>query len=107
MSPWLALGLGIAMTTLTMGLVRAVLRAWHGPIATGPEALVGMIGIATSDLLPEGVVEVGHEAWRAAAEGGPIHRGEPVRVIAVEGVTLRVARQPRARLDHPYRGGPS
>lgn len=105
MSPWLALGLGIAMTTLTMGLVRAVLRAWRGPIATGPEALVGAIGIATSDLLPEGVVAIGHEPWRAAAVEGPIHRGEPVLVTGVEGVTLRVTRQPRARPGHPYRGG--
>ena len=41
---------------------------------------------------PDGQVQVDGEIWRAVAEGGAIPAGEKVRVIAVDGLTLRVSR---------------
>lgn len=71
---------------------RALLLARNVPVATGPEALVGRTGVATSDLGPAGTVSVGAESWTAVAAVGRIARGERVRVLGVEGVRLRVVR---------------
>lgn len=73
-------------------VLRAVIRSRRMPLAVGPQALVGRIGIATSDLMPSGMVVVDREPWSAHAVEGAVERGASVRVIAVEGVTLKVAR---------------
>jgi membrane-bound serine protease (ClpP class) len=91
-SGWLVATLGAAIAAF-FGLVgRALLRTRRIGVATGIEALIGRIGVATSDLLPAGTVSVGHEAWTAIAQAGPIARGERVRVLGIDGVRLRVAR---------------
>jgi membrane-bound serine protease (ClpP class) len=55
----------------------------------GVEALVGKIGVASTDLWPEGQVKVGGELWRARCAGG-CDAGTSVVVRAVEGLTLVV-----------------
>lgn len=97
LSLWLvALGtLGVAGYCLFV--LRAVLRARHMPVASGSEALLGKEGVAISDLAPRGTVRVAHEDWTAVAELDPVKAGEPVEVVAVEGVTLHVR--------HPYEWG--
>jgi len=72
---------------LVLGSVALSRRA---PIATGPEALIGALGIAPTDLKPAGVVRVQSEDWSAVAEGTPIDAGRPFRVTRVEGATLIV-----------------
>jgi membrane protein implicated in regulation of membrane protease activity len=56
--------------------------------------LLGAAGVAQDALAPEGFVRVGPELWRArlAASEAPIAAGEAVRVVGVEGLTLRVRR---------------
>jgi membrane-bound ClpP family serine protease len=53
--------------------------------------LIGRTGIAKTDLAPSGTVDVDSETWSAVAEE-PIRRGEPIRVVKVEGVRLWVTR---------------
>ena len=60
---------------------------------TGAEALVGAIAVARTDLSPQGMVFLKGERWEAEADGGPIKAGAKVRVKAVEGFRLRVARE--------------
>ncbi|HZC04788.1 MAG TPA: NfeD family protein [Ktedonobacterales bacterium] len=79
-------------------LLRASLRTRRLPITTGPEALLGKEGIATSALSPSGVVRVDGEDWSAIADVEPINSGERVEIIGVEGVTLRVHRPHEWRL---------
>jgi membrane-bound serine protease (ClpP class) len=81
-----------AIAAFFVFVVRALVRAHRRPVATGIEALVGREGTAVSDLAPEGTVRVDSENWHAVAEGGGIAAGEPIRIIGVEGVTLRVVR---------------
>jgi membrane-bound serine protease (ClpP class) len=91
-SPWLiALGT-LAVSSYILIVVRAVLRTRHLPTRSGREALLGQEGVATSDLTLRGTVRVGGEDWSAIADGEPIEAGEPVEVLAVEGITLRVHR---------------
>lgn len=58
-----------------------------------PSSLVGAVGVATTDLAPEGSVRVADEVWTAVTEDDiVIKTGERVKVIKVEGTILTVAR---------------
>ena len=59
-------------------------------VRTGPEVLVGAIGIATTDLRPKGEVRVMGEFWQAAAKEGWIEKDREVEVVGMEGLVLAV-----------------
>ncbi len=82
---------------LTMGAVMAlimvlVVRARAAPVATGEEGMIGELGRAETEISPEGKVHVHGEIWEARS-AAPVARGEEVRVVGVEGMTLRVQRK--------------
>jgi membrane-bound serine protease (ClpP class) len=56
---------------------------------TGREGLVGGRGVATTDVKPEGVVEIRGELWNAVAEE-EIKAGEKVQVETIEGMKVKV-----------------
>lgn len=95
-SPWVVGVASVVLAAVFLGIGRALLRSRHLAVQTGPEALVGRGGVATSELDPAGTVRVDTETWRALAEDVPIRAGERVRVVGVSGVTLRVGREPTA-----------
>jgi membrane-bound serine protease (ClpP class) len=82
--PTVAVTAGIFLFALTAG-VRALARRPQ----LGAEALVGATGTACGPLTPEGQLKLNGEIWRAVADH-PVPDGAPVRVVAVEGLTLRV-----------------
>ena len=57
--------------------------------------LLGRTGVARGALAPEGQVAVQGELWRAIAEGEPVEDGTEVRIVAVDGLTLRVVKVAR------------
>lgn len=61
----------------------------------GVDELIGMRGRAVEALAPEGRVFVRGEYWSVRSED-PVADGEPVEVLAVEGMRLRVRRAPAA-----------
>jgi membrane-bound ClpP family serine protease len=63
----------------------------------GAENLLGALASVSVALDPEGWVRIGAERWRArvAREHAPVAVGAAVRVVAVEGLLLRV--EPEAR----------
>jgi membrane-bound serine protease (ClpP class) len=67
-------------------------RALRRPPMLGARGMIGTTGVARGALAPEGHVHVAGELWRAVAEGGPIDDGRPVRVVGVEGLTLKVVK---------------
>lgn len=73
-------------------VVRAAAKAMRRPLAVGIESLVGLEGVAISDLEPEGQVRVRGEIWRARAAAEPLHKGEAIQVVESEGLTLVVRR---------------
>lgn len=76
---------GLFLFVLTAG-VRALARR---PLL-GAHGLIGQVGVARGPLAPEGWVTVQGEIWRAVAEAGPIDDGTPVRIVDVQGLTLKV-----------------
>ncbi|MBE3562351.1 MAG: NfeD family protein [Hydrogenibacillus schlegelii] len=81
-------------------------------LASGVYALVGRRGwtLSALDATVRGEVKIDGEIWSARSESSPIAAGRPVRVVAVEGVTLivepdRAAGPPEDGAEVP--GGPS
>jgi membrane-bound serine protease (ClpP class) len=70
--------------------VSAGLLAQRAKAATGTESMIGVTGIAASDLAPWGTVQARGELWSAVAEEGPIKKGEQIRVVSAKGVRLKV-----------------
>lgn len=85
--PIVVVSAGFFLFALTM-----VIRAHRQRPKTGKEGLIGMEGKALTDVDPEGSVEVFGEIWRASSEE-PIRAGEPVEVVGVEGLKLKVRRK--------------
>jgi membrane-bound serine protease (ClpP class) len=79
-----------------LGIVAGLYLRWViGPIRqrsklTGPEALIGKIGKAVTDLKPDGEVRVGGVIWRATSVSGDIQKGESVKVRSMENLVLKV-----------------
>ena len=66
------------------------------------------MGVAESEVAPEGVVRVRDALWRARTNRAtPIAVGDEVRVTAIDGLTLEVEPIVGAARDHRARGGPN
>jgi membrane-bound serine protease (ClpP class) len=95
--PGVPVGLGfivpvaLAVSAITLFLGRLALRAHRQPPVTGIEGMIGDIGRARDDIAPgaAGQVDIHGEIWRAQS-ATPIAAGQPVRVTAVDGLTLTV-----------------
>jgi membrane-bound serine protease (ClpP class) len=89
---WLALIAGIGGITLTfiVGMPSMVRTRFATP-TIGREWMIGRQGTAIDAIDPEGFVTVNSATWRARTNRAtPITAGEPVRVAAIDGVTLDV-----------------
>jgi membrane-bound serine protease (ClpP class) len=91
-NPWLITAMTAAMCAFFVFVLRSLVRAQHAPVAAGPQALVGRVGRAVSNLDPTGQVRLDGEVWSAVAEDEAVQQGEDVEIAGVEGVTLRVRR---------------
>jgi len=88
-SPW---GLVAVVVGGVLEIVETGFFIWWSKrrkASVGVETLVGKIGVAASDLWPEGQVRVGGEIWRAHCAGG-CDSGTRIVVRAVDGLTLVV-----------------
>ncbi len=98
-APFLRISLTLifTMAALTAGFfafaVGAGIRAQRQTVRTGREGLVGAIGVARSELSPEGTVFVQGELWSAESVDGVIPAGARVRVTRVDGLRLRVQKE--------------
>ena len=67
----------------------AAIRARHGKVVTGEQALIGHKAIALEDFQGKGHVRVFSENWNAVSEK-PISKGSAVRITAMDGLVLTV-----------------
>lgn len=96
-SPWpearirlsTALGVAVPLAVITVILLRLALAAQRRKAVTGEAGLIDSIGVAQTDLDPEGKVLVRGETWDARART-KIAKGTRVRVREVDGLTLLV-----------------
>jgi membrane-bound serine protease (ClpP class) len=84
-----AISVAIPFALITMFLVSIVIRARKGKVLTGVTGMIGEIGVASTQLAPEGQVLVRGEYWTAVADAA-ISAGTRVRVKAVEALKLHV-----------------
>jgi len=75
---------------ITMFLLRLVLRARALKVSTGAAGMIGEIGVARTDLEPEGTIFV-HGEWWNAVSNAPVHQGAKVQVLGLDGLKLKVA----------------
>jgi membrane-bound serine protease (ClpP class) len=79
----------VGLTTIFFGVaLRTALRPL--PIASGASLLLGVVGIAKTDVAPRGIAHVAGEDWTVVSEGGDIPKGGAVRVKRVDSVRLIV-----------------
>jgi membrane-bound serine protease (ClpP class) len=84
-----ALAVALPFAAITMFLVSIVVKARRNKVLTGPEGMIGELGIARTALEPEGQVLVRGEYWDAVA-AAPVPAGAQVRVSGVAGLKLKV-----------------
>jgi membrane-bound serine protease (ClpP class) len=93
-SPWVIAGTAAGIGLFFMYAVYKVVRARQLQPATGRESLVGQLAMARTDLAPRGNVFVEGELWQATSIDGPVDAGQPVRVVAADGLHLKVRSEP-------------
>jgi len=101
----------IAVIELSLLVVFGVLAGLYvrwviGPIRrrsklTGPEYIVGKIGVATTELKPKGEVRVVGENWRAESLSGDIAQGEQVKVKTLKGLVVMVEKVQELKVQAP------
>jgi membrane-bound ClpP family serine protease len=89
---WLAAGAVALWLAKDAALFPFVRHAYAVEARPAAASLLGAEGVAQDALAPEGFVRVGAELWRARLVPGeePIPAGARVRVVDMEGLTLRV-----------------
>jgi membrane-bound serine protease (ClpP class) len=79
----------VGLTAIFFGVaLRTALRPL--PIASGASLLLGVVGVAKTDVTPRGIAHVAGEDWTVVSEGGDIPKGGAVRVKRVDSVRLIV-----------------
>ena len=89
---WITLlaGIGGVLLTFLTGMP-AMVRTRFATPTIGREWMIGSDGQAVVAVDPEGVVQVRGAQWRARTNRAtPIAAGDPIRVVAIDGVTLEV-----------------
>lgn len=84
-----ATALAVPFAIITVFLVTLILKAHANKVTTGTAGMVGEIGVAQTELKPSGKVFVHGEYWDAESSA-PVELGAAIRVIAVEGLILKV-----------------
>jgi membrane-bound serine protease (ClpP class) len=87
---WISIaGAAVVSVIFFLGVLSYAIKAQLSKVKTGREGLIGETGIARTDLTPSGRVFVHGELWDAVGEE-TIAAGERVRVVAVNGMMLKV-----------------
>ena len=88
----------LAIAAAFVFVLQKIVAARRRPYAAGKEAIVGRTGTVRERLTPDGMVFVDGALWQASSLSGAVDAGKPVRVVAVDGLRLRVE---AANPDHP------
>jgi len=84
-----AIGLTLPFAFITVLLLSLVLRARAAKVVTGSSGMMQEIAVAHTALGPEGKVFVHGEFWDAVSST-PVPAGARVRIVAMEGLLLKV-----------------
>lgn len=79
-----------SVTSFFVFCVYYVVRGHRRKVVTGQEAIVGMIGVARSEIRQQGRVFADSTLWTAESIEGLIPAGAKVEVVAIDGLRLKV-----------------
>ena len=74
---------------LFVGVIGYAVKTRRRPVVSGAEEMVGAIGEALEDFAAHGRILVHSESWMAQTDK-PVRKGQPLRVVAIDGLTLKV-----------------
>jgi membrane-bound serine protease (ClpP class) len=89
-SIWTIAPVAAVLTVFLLTLVPAARRARRMPHTPDSARLVGLTGVVTEELDPEGVVLVAAESWTGISDVGPVPKDARVRVLEVNRLKLKV-----------------
>ena len=72
-----------------MMVISLVFKARRQPVVSGAEELIGSVGETLEDFVEHGRVRVHSELWTARSSA-PLCKGQPIRVVARDGLVLQV-----------------
>jgi membrane-bound serine protease (ClpP class) len=88
--PWsLILPVALASATFIFLVAGMALKARLRPVVSGREELIGSVGEVLEDTKDKGTARVHGEVWDVRC-AQPLHKGQQVRVVHMEGLTLQV-----------------
>lgn len=83
-------GIALAAAILMLLIAGIFMRTRRTQVATGAEQMLHEIAIALDDFSTSGLVDIHGETWRASTRA-PVTKGQRLRVLRVDGLTLEVA----------------
>jgi membrane-bound serine protease (ClpP class) len=89
-SGWVIAPVALITLLFLVVVVRAAWRAHHQRPVSGKIGMIGLEGKAAGPLNPVGQVMVHGEVWSAEAVDPPIKIGQPIKVVDIEGLKLKV-----------------
>ena len=106
---WITLLVGIlGVATAMVSGMAAMVRTRFGTPTIGREWMVGMMGEAVTEVKKDGVVMIDGAPWRAMVNRTtPIQPGDPVRVVAIEGLYLEIEPEEGGARDYREMRGSS
>jgi len=84
-----AIGVALPFAVIFIILLVALLKSMTQKVVTGDRGMIGLVGVADSDVHRSGRVRVRGEYW-AARSDAPVQAGRPVRVVDIENLTVKV-----------------
>ena len=107
-------GVSMSRVTFVVGIIGAVLYAYTGMPSMvrtrfstptiGRKWMIGEIGVALSDVSPEGTVEIRDVAWRAITNRAtPVEKGGSVRVVGIDRLVLEIEPEEGGARDYRER----
>lgn len=102
---WLSLLVGIGGIALTfVSGMPSMTRTRFATPTIGRERLIGEVGMAISDISPDGAVQIGAARWKARTNRAtPVKTGEMARVVAIDGIVLQVEPEEGGARDYRER----
>ncbi len=106
---WITLAVGAIGVALAFVVgMPSMVRTRFATPTIGREWMIGEMGEAVLAVDPEGVVEVRGAQWRARTNRAtPVGRGDRVRVVGIDGVTLEVEPEAGGARDYRERRPPA
>ncbi len=84
-----AIGVALPFAVIFLILLVALLKSMTQRVVTGDAGMIGLVGVADSEVHRSGRVRVRGEYW-AARSDAPVKAGSSVRVVGIESLTVKV-----------------